>query len=257
MKQLPEINDSSSSTTMTSSHRSKLRLEDLEVRPTELGFVTQVDEPSSTFFIQFCRFTLDELVAFNKRLTEYCDEQHKLKAAEHDGNAAGNGSSDDDAGRSRRERKTHKIHRGDIICVRFSEKDSNWYRALVLKRDESLGQFHLLYLDYGDIQTTNTRYIVVPDPDKFPLIKRCKFGITCSLEGSENIDQQQSAKLLAALKNKYIMVKIVAKQTKLQYLVSIPRNAYNLPFWIEYEPDNYDHKSSSDASKSDAKKMKN
>lgn len=235
----------SSFLTPTSSQRSKLRLEDLEVKPTELGYVTQVDLPTRTFFVQFCRFSLDELVSFNDGLAKYCDEQYKLKA--HDDKTLSHGDNQSAAGdtsRSLRGRKSQKIHRGDIICARYSDEDPKWYRALVLKRDESNEKYQLLYIDYGDIQITSSKHIIVPDVDKVPLIKRCKFGITCFLQGSENFDEQQTSKLLSALKDKYIMIKIIAEQTKLQYMVSIPANAYNLPFWIEYEPDKYNVESS-------------
>lgn len=202
--------------------RSKLNFEECKVELTELGYVTAVHLPTKTFFLQLCKNSHGELSDFNKALNDYGNEQFKLIQE-----------------MSKDEKKNAlKVHKGDTVLAKYPDDSeaSNWYRALILKRDEEVGERRILYLDYGDVVVTKSKLMFVPDPVKLPVITRSPFGITCFQEGSEAYNDYETAQFLEALMNNYLMVKRIANQSKLQYLVSIPKNAYNLPFWVKFGP---------------------
>lgn len=242
------------------SHHQNFKIVEIQYNEVELGFVTAVNLTTRTFYVQLCKYNIEELHSYQVSLNEYCVERYEAltKSAVKSDNSTNNenekppesminisNSNKDETGvKSSKKANVKKvldiyaqrIHRGDIVCAKF-KVDSKWYRAQILSKNEDK-TYDLVFIDYGNVARLKIDQIIVPDVEKIPIITRKPFGLTCfyGIAETENFDDDRAYSLLKNLIEKYIMIKVISRQTSLQYLVDIPKNAYNLPFWVEFAP---------------------
>lgn len=191
-----------------------VKLDDIEIRGTELGYVTAVNLPTRTFFLQLCKFENEELNNFNDKLNEYSE-----KLANQDNFQA------------------PKVGKGEIVIAKWAV-DNRWYRALILCRDKETKTYSVLFVDYGNIETISGEHLILAEPTDLPEILRGPFGIYCFMEGAEVLSEANAKRYLDCISGCYIMVKKVEQQTPHQLKVRIPKNAYNTAFWFNYESNN-------------------
>lgn len=196
--------------------RPSINMAEIKLDGRELGFVTSIHRPTRTFFVQLCKFTNEELLEFSKLLNNHCTE---LKAA------------------SQQSESPAKIRKGAIVCILYD--DANWYRALVLNKHKENSTVAVMLVDFGNIVTVNQRDVVVTSPEKFPAIEKCPFGITCTTPDSLELEKDKAEHMLDCLNLNYLMIKVLSRESKIQWLVDIPKHAYNTPFWHMYEPMKY------------------
>lgn len=187
-------------------------------KTTELAYVTSVHIPTRTFFAQLCKFSYKELTKFEVAIESSC----KKVVAQRE--------SDDSSATVPK-----KIRPGEIYCAEYSNK--KWYRAVVMDKDEANQGWSVLFIDYGNVSTVTEDSMVHIDLEMEPAITREPFGISCCLKDSDKYPEEQALRLLASLKHSYVMIKILEKQSNVQWLVDIPFNAYNSPFWEKFEPE--------------------
>lgn len=187
---------------------------------TELCFITATNLSTRTFFAQLCKNSNEDLVKFNLAIGAYCQKVLTNQL----------------------ERIIKSARKGDIVCARYAKNDS-WFRAMVLSYDKTTRAYVVFFTDFGDVETLSSENIIQPDVENLPEIKRAPFGISCFLENSEHYNVKQTEHLLDCLYDNYVMVKVLERQTKLQWKVGIPKHAYNIPFWLIFKPDKFANES--------------
>jgi len=203
----------------TTKRKPAIKLAQVEVRRTELCYITAVYRPTRTFFTQFCKFSNQELVHFNHAINSFCLSIMASRA-----------SSNPDLALPK------KVGRGETYCAKFSE-DGSWYRALVLSRDKEHKRCTVLFVDYGNVETLSFSDLIEVQVSDLPIMERAPFGIPCFLKDSESFGKEKADHLLDCLNQNYVMVKVLERQVGLQWLVEIPKHAYNIPFWHLFTPE--------------------
>lgn len=197
-----------------SSQANAINMQEVSMKRTELGFVTAIHRPTRTFFLQLCCNTNQDLLDFNENINNYCTKAKSVETKD-----------------SQESRLRKKAHKGELICALF-DGDQRWYRALILGRDKENKSYSVVFVDYGNVEIVGPDDLVFPDPKELPVIERCPFGTTCFIRGIEALDKDLSNFVLDCLKNNYVMVKLLERQSKVQWAVEIPKHAYNSPFWL-------------------------
>lgn len=197
-------------------HSKLVDMNEIEVRRTELCYITSVNRSTRTFFAQLCKFTNEELIQLNDSINIHCSK------------LASNGDIN--------KPKLNKLHKGDIVCAKFAT-DGCWYRALVLDRDNQKQSCSVLFVDYGNFESLNYKDLVQVKATELAAMERAPFGISCFLLNSESLGDKEGEHLLDCLAQNYVMIKVLERQTKLQWKVDIPMHAYNIPFWLIYKPE--------------------
>lgn len=195
------------------------RIEQANPGKTELAYVTSVHLPTMTFFAQLCKFPIQELTQFELDLESFCGkviskrEAGELKCC-----------------------VPSKIRQGDIYSAKYPGNQS-WYRGVVIHEDPAdENKCSILFLDYGNIDSISLEDIVQIDADELPIMRRQPFGISCFLKDSDKCDDEEAIRLLNSLKHSYVMIKVLEKQSSVQWMVDIPMVAYNTPFWNKFDP---------------------
>lgn len=200
--------------------REVLKINEPEIKGTEICFVTSTDNSAGTFFAQFCKYTNEDLCSFNKSVGEYCEN---VKAAR------------DSADQT--PEIAESIHAGDILCAKYPV-DEQWYRALVLNSNEQAKSCTVTYIDYGNVETVTFDNLVRADEAKLPAIKRAPFGVNCILNsGSKNYEAGDIHLALCSLFQNYVMIKVLERQSDSCWRVEIPQHAYNVPYWLTFKPE--------------------
>lgn len=187
-----------------------VKIEQVEVKRTELGFVTSINRQTRTFFVQFCKFSNAELVQFNQAVNGYGQNQSN---------------------------ESHQNVKTGSVCLAKFPTDNQWYRSIVLSRCKEKQTCSVVFIDYGNISNVPSTDVLKVSVTDLPIIERPSFGITCYLQGCEGYDDKKANRLLDCLLNNYIMIKVLERQSSLQWKVDIPINAYNIPFWHMYMPE--------------------
>lgn len=194
----------------------KETMKEVTICETELAYITAVDTQSKTFFAQLCKNSNEDLIQFNKVVQKFCNDIEEARKA----------------GDKKKDRPK-EVKVGDVLCAKYPA-DRQWYRAAVLNVNQEAKTCSVMYIDYGNTETVSFRHLIEVDPEKFPTIIREPFGITCSLL-EEYIDGVGSNKILDVLKQTYLMLRMKAPQKDDSWKVTIPKHAYNVPFWRVFE----------------------
>lgn len=203
----------------TSKREKSVKLSDNEVNKTELAFVTSVNYVTGQFFGQFCKFSNEELLLFNQAINDYC--QRIISQREAGNQLIG---------------VPAKVRKGNIFCVMFF-RDKVWYRVQVLEVLKAEQSCTVRFIDYGNEEVVGADELLEVNPKELPIITRAPFGITCIAQDYENNTNQEKEQLLDCLHNNYVMIKPTTRLVDFEWKVRIPRHAYNMPFWLIFNPD--------------------
>ena len=188
----------------------------LEVRRTELGYVTAVNKEDRTFFTQLCKFTNSELVNFNLEIHNHCkkvEDYGLIKTL-----------------------NPRSVLVGEIYCARF-EEDGNWYRVRISEVLDSrplVGRCRAMFVDYGNTIELGLGGLIRVEPEELGAIRRAPFGFTCSLKDSERLGDAEAQIMLEAVQNEYLMIRTIERTGAQHWRVDVPKVAYNSAFWINY-----------------------
>lgn len=196
-----------------------VKLKDLEVRGTELTFVTSVNYVTGQFFCQFCKFSNEELINFNNSVNEQCQKIIGQRAAGDTARGLPN-----------------TVRKGNIFCVKFYA-DGVWYRVEILKCHKEDSTCTVRFIDYGNEEIVGAAELLEVDPKDLPSIEREPFGITCSPADYEDSTKQEIQHLLDCLHNNYAMIKPTERLATFDWKVKIPKHAYNNAFWLIFNTD--------------------
>lgn len=191
-------------------------IEPASLQKVELGYVTSIDNVKRTFFVQQCKFTNKELVEFNTELFNYCK---KILTSGLIGEY---------------NPKPGTIQKGDIFCAAYSVGNfKSWYRVIVTDVISD-NRCDVYYIDYGNTDSFDCKELIIVNPAELPCIKRCPFGVTCTLKDSDKLDDKLSKIVLQVVFQEYVMIRSLLKTGPNSWHVDLPRNGYNSLFWLSY-----------------------
>lgn len=196
--------------------KKNLQFEDLEVRRTELAFVTAINRKNKTFFAQFCKFSNEELEGFNAAINLYCREIF--------------------AGSDRGDANLSDLEPGYVCCAKYA-LDGCWYRSIVKSKSETDSSCKVTFIDYGNSSTVSIADIILANNTRLPIIKRAPFGVFCRYKSFGEPEDTEHKKLLSCLYQNYAMLKFLGDSSDQPHLVDIPIHAYNIPIWHTFKTD--------------------
>lgn len=191
----------------------RVEMADLLLRGIEEVFITSINKETRTFFSQCTKFPNEDLINLNIAINDYCNDV--IKERENGNPESGRPTS---------------VSAGGIFCCKF-DLDNCWYRAQVMSRDKNTKRCKVLFVDYGNVTNLSYNELIVIDPAKVPLIEHCPFGAPCHAKEFEQYPSEQIDIILDLLLNRYATVIFVEKQSRLQWLVELPRIGNNGAFW--------------------------
>lgn len=206
-------------------------MDDLLLRAIEEVYITSIDKETKTFFSQCTKFTNQELIHMNTAINNYCNDI--LKEREN-GNP--------DLGRPT------SVSSGQVYGCKF-ELDNCWYRAQVMARDKSTRRCKVLFVDYGNVAQLSNDELIVIEPGKVPLMTHCPFGAPCHAKEFDQYTSDQVDAILNLMLNRYATVIFVEKQSRIQWLVELPRIGNNGTIWKPFS--RYRKQQESDSAKPD------
>lgn len=183
------------------------------VKSVEEIFVTSVNKEIKTFFSQCTKFPNEDLISLNLSVDEYCKSVvEKRKTTDVDF------------------KRPTSVSAGEVYFCRY-DLDNCWYRAQVMSRDKVNKRCRVLFVDYGNVANLSYAELIEADPQETPLIEHCPFGAPCYAKEFDEFSSDQQDTLLDLLLEKYATVVFVEKQSRIQWLVELPRCGNNCFFW--------------------------
>lgn len=189
-----------------------VKLNEVEVRSTELVYITSTNYEEGTFFAQQCKYTNQDLVGHNKKVHQFCKRKAETALTT----------------------LLKKVEVGEMICARYSV-DGNWYRAAVVSCDDTTRRCRCSFVDYGNIEDVSYDDVLQVDAESLPTIQRAPFGFFCTMKGSETMDEIKRKHLLNCILNEYVLIRNQGQVKDNLWCVELPRVAYNTTFWISFQ----------------------
>lgn len=196
----------------SSKHR-RVNMGDLLVKSIEEIFVTSVNKETKTFFSQCTKFPNEDLINLNLSVNEYCQQVIAKRK-----------SNDPDY------KRPTSVSAGEVYFCRY-DLDNCWYRAQAMSRDKVNKRCKVLFVDYGNVSSLSYSDLIEADPKETPLLEHCPFGAPCYPKEFDCFTSEQQDTLLDLLLEKYATVVFVEKQSRIQWLVELPRYGNNSFFW--------------------------
>lgn len=187
-------------------------MQQVDLKPTELGYVTATDVNSKTFYVQLCKFSNQELEKFNADVNEYCRRLVGSQTRVQD----------------------PKVN--EIYCAKYS-LDGNWYRCMMNSVSDDKKTCDVSFVDYGNREMVKLGDVMPVDFQANPFLSRQPFGITCGYPQGEQFDAQKTDHLFDSLQQNYLLIKIISRPSHSFCQVDIPMLAYNIPFWHLFYPE--------------------
>uniref|UniRef100_A0A6G1SKQ8 Tudor domain-containing protein 1 n=1 Tax=Aceria tosichella TaxID=561515 RepID=A0A6G1SKQ8_9ACAR len=190
-----------------------IKLKEVEVRPTELVYITAVNYQERTFFAQQCKHTNKDLVDHNNSIHEYCKKLYESR---------------------QKDEPAIQPAVGQVLCARY-KLDSNWYRVMVKSIDNDTQECTCYFIDYGNVETVHYDNLIRLNPAEVPAMTRAPFGFFATMEDSEKLDEARSKHLLDCLMNEYVLIREHGRLKENLWRVELPKVAYNTTFWVASE----------------------